>query len=185
MKKINTCLIIIILICGFFTIIFNDQKNVVVFLKDASIVFTILLPYIFEKVTKRSLNDVFKTIWIIFIIMAHYLGVILEFYNIYPGYDKVTHCMSGFLTAYVGYMMVDKIKSKNNFINAIIIVSFSALCAVSWEIFEFTCNIFFGGDAQRVAETGVDDTMWDMIVALIGATIFSMCSVMCKKSDQN
>ena len=31
----------------------------------------------------------------------------------------------------------------------------------------------FGGDAQKVAETGVDDTMWDMIVAFVGSIIFT------------
>ena len=54
------------------------------------------------------------------------------------------------------------------------ILAFSAMCAFLWETFEFVCNILFGGDAQRVAETGVTDTMMDMIVAFIGASIFSL-----------
>ena len=48
------------------------------------------------------------------------------------------------------------------------------MCAGLWETFEFVCNILFGGDAQRVVATGVNDTMLDMIVAFIGASLFSL-----------
>lgn len=180
MKLLNKILIIATLIASLIAIIIDDTKNIVIILKNGSILFTLLVPYIFEKVTKYTLTDFLKTIWIIFIILAHFFGVILEFYNIYPGFDKLTHTLSGFLSAYIGFLLIGKQKSK--FINVLVIVSFSALCALSWEIFEFTCNILVGGDAQRVAETGVDDTMWDMIVALIGALIYSVFSV--KYSDK-
>ena len=40
-----------------------------------------------------------------------------------------------------------------------------------WEIFEFTNDAIFQADAQHVMTTGVDDTMLDMIVALLGSVI--------------
>ena len=60
------------------------------------------------------------------------------------------------------------------FFNIIFILSFTSLCACLWEVFEFTCNALVGGDAQRVALTGVSDTMWDIIVALFGAIFVSI-----------
>ncbi|MBQ9011437.1 MAG: hypothetical protein IJ093_02190 [Bacilli bacterium] len=49
-----------------------------------------------------------------------------------------------------------------------------------WEVFEYVCNIFVGGDAQRVALTGVNDTMLDMIVAFSGSLVTSIISSFCK-----
>ena len=79
--------------------------------------------------------------------------------------------MSGVLTAYVGLLLVPK--KSNMWFNILFIIAFSWMCAGLWETFEFVCNILFGGDAQRVVATGVTDTMLDMIVAFIGASVFS------------
>ena len=65
-------------------------------------------------------------------------------------------------------------KGGKTWFNILFIIAFSALCAFAWETFEFVCNLLVGGDAQRVAETGVTDTMLDMIVAFIGAVLFSI-----------
>lgn len=174
MKKINYLLISITLICALFTIVNELDKGIVIILKDLSIFITILLPYIIQKVFKIKLKEGFITTWIIFIFMAHYMGVIKEYYNVWLLYDKVTHTMSGFLTAYIALLILENKKSKDILFNILFIISFTWLCAGMWEVFEFVCNILFGGDAQRVAETGVDDTMLDMIVAFLGSVVFSI-----------
>lgn len=46
-----------------------------------------------------------------------------------------------------------------------------ALVAVLWEVFEFSYDQIFHGNMQQLIVTGVEDTMWDMIMALIGAMI--------------
>jgi len=174
MKRLNILLIIITLICSAFTIIGEFDKGIVVVLKDASIVFTVFLPYIIEKIFKIKLPEGCKTIWIIFIFLAHYLGVTAEYYNKWEGFDKVTHTISGVLTAYVAAVILQYNKSKKLVFNVLFILSFTWLCAGLWEVFEFTCNYLFGGDAQRVAATGVSDTMWDMIVAFFGSIAFNI-----------
>ena len=155
------------------TEIINPETKLAFILKDLSIVLTLTAPYIFEKIFKKNLGEGFKLMWIIFIFMAHYLGVIDHFYDKYYYFDKIVHAISGILTAYVGVLILDK-KIKSPKISILFIISFSSLCAVSWEIFEYICNILVGGDAQRVALTGVDDTMIDMIVAIIGSLIFAL-----------
>lgn len=173
MKKVNMLLIIITLVCAFFTIILELDKGIVIVLKDSSIIFTVTLPYIFNKLFKYKLNEGFIFIWIIFIFLAHYMGVTAEFYNKWEGFDKVTHTMSGVLTAYIGLLFIPKKCSKIWF-DILFIIAFSWMCAGLWETFEFVCNLLVGGDAQRVAATGVTDTMMDMIVAFIGASVFSI-----------
>lgn len=172
MKKINIGLFIITLVCSFFTIIGELDKGIVIILKDSSIVLTATLPYIVNKLFKVKLNDGVIFVWLIFIFLAHYMGVTAEFYNKWEGFDKVVHTFSGVLTAYVGMLFLPK--GVNIWFKILFIIAFSWMCAGLWETFEFVCNILFGGDAQRVAATGVTDTMLDMIVAFIGASLFSL-----------
>ncbi|MBR3210273.1 MAG: hypothetical protein IKF82_08455 [Bacilli bacterium] len=168
-KKINYLLIVFTLICAFFKIFSELDEGIVIILKDSSIVFTIFLPYIVKKYFKLDINDNLIFLWIIFIFLAHYLGVICEFYFKFYAYDKVTHTFSGVLSGSVALLIIDKIKSKNFWFNILFILSFTWFCAGMWEVFEYLCNILFGGDAQRVVETGVNDTMLDMIVAFFGS----------------
>ena len=64
------------------------------------------------------------------------------------------------------------------------ILGLVALVAVSWEIFEFVCDKIFKKDAQYVQKTGVDDTMTDMIVALVGAILFDISYYLQKKKEK-
>ena len=172
MKKVNIILLIITLVCSFITIIGELDKGIVIILKDSSIILTATLPYIVNKLFKVKLNDVVIFVWLIFIFLAHYMGVTAEFYNKWEGFDKIVHTFSGILTAYVGMLLIPK--DNKIWFSILFIISFSWMCAGLWETFEFVCNILFGGDAQRVAETGVTDTMMDMIVAFIGSSAFCL-----------
>lgn len=173
MKKINHLFIFITLICAFITIFSELDRGIVIILKDVSIVLTILMPYILNRLFKLDISEYLIFIWILFIFMAHYLGVICNFYNRWEYFDKIAHTMSGILSSGIALLILKKVKSENVLFNIVFILSFTWLCAGLWEVFEFTCNIFVGGDAQRVIETGVSDTMWDMIVAFLGAIFMS------------
>lgn len=174
MKKINIFLIIATIFLSIFTIITEADKSIVIVLKDLSIILTLTIPYIANKIFKTKFTEGFIFIWIIFIFMTHYLGVICNLYSAFQGFDKITHTISGIITAYIALIILNNVKTKRKIWDVLFIISFSALCAVCWEIFEFVCNILVGGDAQRVAATGVDDTMLDMIVALAGSIVFSV-----------
>ena len=181
MKKINLLLTLATIICAIVTIFMQPYQGVVVFLKNASIILTVTLPYILQKLFKVRINDGLTFIWIIFIFMAHYLGVVLEWHYSLPGFDKVTHTVSGVLSGYVATLILKHMKITNLMFSILFIISFSFMCAGLWEIFEFTCNALFGGDAQRVAETGVTDTMLDIIVAFGGSIFVSIVYFIKKK----
>ena len=55
MKKVNIILLIITLVCSFFTIMGELDKGIVIVLKDSSIILTATLPYIVNKLFKRFL----------------------------------------------------------------------------------------------------------------------------------
>ena len=173
MRKINFSLIIITIILSIIKVLGELNEPIAFILKDLSIIITVSLTYIISKIFKIKISEGLSFIYIIFIIMAHYLGVIEGFYGKFELYDKLVHTLSGVLTSYVAYMFLKAKGSKDTLLNIVFIISFTFLCAGLWEMFEFVCNIFFGGDAQKVAETGVDDTMWDMIVAFIGSILFT------------
>ena len=171
MKRINYLLIIGILLCASVTVFCEFDKGTIIVLKDVSILLTLTFPYIVKKFFKFDISDYLIFIWIVFIFMAHYLGATLEFYNKWYLFDKITHFISGILSGGVGALILEKIKCKKLLFNILFILSFTWFCAGMWEVFEFTCNYLFGGDAQRVTLTGVSDTMWDMIVAFFGSII--------------
>lgn len=173
MRKINYLLITIVLCLAFINIFSELDRGIVIVLKDLSIIFTITFPYIVKKIFKIDISDYLIFIWIIFIFLAHYLGVSLEYYDKWHMFDKITHFMSGVLSAGTAILILEKSGIKKFAFNILFIISFTFLCAGMWEIFEFVCNYLFGGDAQKVALTGVSDTMWDMIVAFFGSIIVS------------
>ena len=172
MKKINIGLMIITSILGIISTLSDLDRSLAFILKDLSIVVTVSLTYIISKIFKVHISEYFSFIYIIFVFLAHYLGVVESFYGEYAYYDKMVHTLSGVLASYAAYLFLQTKGIKDTLLNVIFIISFTFLCAGMWEIFEFTANIFFGGDAQKVAETGVNDTMWDIIVAFIGSLLF-------------
>lgn len=169
MKMINKFLIILIIVLSAFIIFGEFDRGIVIVLKDSSIVLTLLFPYILKRLFKIDINEGVIFVWIVFIFLSHFLGVICELYNRWYYFDKVSHTFSGVLSGTVAVMILDRLNIKKKGFVILFILSFTSMCAFLWEVFEFTCNALFGGDAQRVALTGVTDTMMDMIVAFIGS----------------
>ena len=48
---------------------------------------------------------------------------------------------------------------------------FTFMIAVLWECVEFTIDNVMGTDTQKVLSTGVNDTMKDMICAILGSLL--------------
>lgn len=135
-----------------------------------------LFPYFIQKIGKVKIPDMLESLYMIFIFFAYFLGSIMKLYGKIAYYDLIVHFTSGILSAMVAYYiykMVNK-KKENLFTSILFILGITALIAVSWEIFEFVCDKIFKKDAQYVQKTGVDDTMTDMIVALIGAILYDI-----------
>lgn len=169
-KKINYLLIITAII-GSLVILFITPFNIVNFLKTIAIFLTILAPLFIEKIFKIKLEDKYKLAIISFVFFAHFLGVIVNLYDKVYCYDKVMHFLSGVLTAFLSIKLVN---SKNKYINAILLIIISLAVAALWEIFEYTSSLLFNIDPQKTLETGIHDTMQDIIVAFLGSILVSI-----------
>ena len=181
-------LLVIIAVIGSYYYVFTRDDQLGLILKDASILITITLPYIIEKIFKTKISIVIKTTYIVFIFIAQFLGVTVELYNHISWFDKFTHWLSGIITALLSLSLLSKFKlynKKNVLFNIIWMISITLAIASLWECFEYGANILFGGDAQRVATTGVNDTMQDIIVAFIGSIIVSLIYSFECKTDNN
>ena len=143
----------------------------------STILLTITSPYWIEKIFHKKLSPIVKLICVLFVFCAHFLGATVELYNEFTYYDKITHALSGVLTALLAMLLLKQLGMYDEnkiFFNILFIISVTLSVAVCWEFFEYFGNILFGGDAQRVAKTGVNDTMQDMLVAFIGSIIVSI-----------
>ncbi len=174
-KKINYLLVVISII-GSFYFVFTKDNSIVLILKDASIVITINALYIIQKIFKVKINDGLIFFYILFIFIAHFLGVTCELYNKIYWFDKFSHFISGILTSFVAiYILVKSKCDKKILFNILFIISFSLAIAAFWEVFEYLASYYFNVDPQKVVMTGVTDTMGDIIVALLGTVLVSIC----------
>ncbi len=178
MKKISwICKFVVVVLCilgiayAFPMILEGDWYEVGIRL---TIILTALVPTMVRKILHLKISYTMELVYLLFIIFGHFIGSILGIYNEIPHYDKIMHTLSGVLTSFVALIVLNNInqyKFKNVIFNIVFMIVFSLAVAGIWEIFEFTNDILFQADAQRVAISGVDDTMLDMIVALFGSIL--------------
>lgn len=115
-----------------------------------------LLPTILDHRFNIELPDVLETIVILFIFSSIFLGEIRGFYEQYPLWDKLLHISSGFLTAAIGFSLIDILNRHGNIglklspiFVAIFGFCFSMTVGVVWEFFEFGMDQLLGFDMQK------------------------------------
>ena len=173
-KYLNYSLALVAIV-GSLYIIFTHDQSVGILLKDLSIILTMPLLYWIELIFKVKIDDRLKFVYMLFVFSAQFLGVTVELYNSFDYYDKINHTLSGMLSAYGGLLILSLMdNNKHKGFNILWMVCFSLAIAAGWEMFEYSANLIFGGDAQRVALTGVNDTMLDIIVAFLGSLLVSL-----------
>lgn len=158
--------------------------------------------------TLRLLSPRFQNITCLGFFLGSFGGAYLNFYYILPGYDKILHALGTAEGVYIGYEFIAAIQLKLKKTCPHQIANLTALgigfvFSSGWELFEFTYDQFFGGDAQHwsyenaLAIAGGDpdkifhlipigdnimrfalmDTMGDIVLNFIGA--FIMFGVLC------
>lgn len=139
-----------------------------------SVIPVIFIPNLLEYIFKIKISNISKLIYTLFIIISHFLGSIINLYNIIPWWDTLAHTIFGFLWSFFILEFLIKNNNKKLWFNIIMILAIIALLAGLWEVFEFTSDQIFGKDAQNVLTTGIFDTMKDMIVAYLGSIFFCL-----------
>lgn len=117
-------------------------------------------------------SDSFILAYYVFLIPAMILGIDFGLYKVFYPLDKIAHTFSGVLTAFGAKELLEYGKGvRKGWVAKMFCMGVVALVAVLWEVFEFSYDQIFHGNMQQLIVTGVEDTMWDMIMALIGAMI--------------
>lgn len=112
---------------------------------------------------------------ILFVFLSMFFGEIHGFYEKFWWWDKLLHISSGILLGIIGFILAFMLNDHETIrlhMSPFFVCSFAVMFAISmdvvWEIFEFSMDELLGFDMQ-VRDTGVVDTMWDLIVDTIGA----------------
>ncbi len=177
MKKWNQLVISLILLLnsGFLLqmILSGHHGRILVTL---SLYLTVWIPKIVRSILKVQIPERIELVYLIFLFLAQFLGSIVNLYASIYWFDSFVHFVSGILTALFGISVLvwfQKYDHKSVTFNIFFMIAFSMMVASFWEFFEFTVDRISGGDTQKVIETGVADTMKDMIVACLGAILVS------------
>ncbi|MCL2869488.1 hypothetical protein FWF48_01605 [Candidatus Saccharibacteria bacterium] len=114
--------------------------------------------------------------YLAFLTLGAILGSVFGWYADFDGLDKVVHFVSGIVCVYFGLFIIKRlgIKSKSPLGIILFLIGLTALIAVSWEACEYFSNFITHGDPQNVQYSGVDDTMWDMMFAVLGASLTTL-----------
>lgn len=177
MKRINNTLIFLCSLAAvcFFVRDLNVGSNDRL-LGDITIPLVLLIPRILKKIFNLKITDALELVYVIFMILAQFLGSVINLYNLTWWYDLFAHFLSGVLTAALALVILNWFgvyKDKNVGFNVLFIISFTLMVASLWEFLEFGTDTFTTMNVQHSIETGVKDTMEDMLVAFVGSLIIS------------
>jgi len=108
-----------------------------------------------------------------FIFATIFLGEAADFYNRYWWWDVVLHGGSALGFGLLGFLFTFTLFEGDRYAApawavAMIAFSFAVTIGTLWEIFEFGMDMTFGTNMQK---SGLIDTMGDLIVDVIGASI--------------
>jgi uncharacterized membrane protein YjdF len=152
----------------------RDWENV--FLTVCVISLT-LLPALLSRRVQIVIPPEFQFISALFVFLSLFLGSAGDFYYKFWWWDLVLHTGSGFLLGIVGFIAVFALNRSEQlprgmrpFFVCVFAVTFAVTLGVIWEIFEFTVDRFTDANMQS-QETGVVDTMKDLIVDTLGAVV--------------
>jgi hypothetical protein len=123
----------------------------------------------------------FQLVSAAFIFFSLFLGSIHDFYYHFWWWDIALHTSSGFLLGIVGFLALFLLNQTDRLPHGIrpaflcfFGVTFAVFLGVLWEIFEFAVDLLVPGQNMQSRETGVGDTMLDLIVDTLGAVIVGL-----------
>ncbi len=148
------------------------------------IILVTLGPLFIEKLLHVFIPTEFVLLTITFVFASLFLGEVRDYYARFWWWDIALHSSSGFLLGVIGFLLVHLLNETENIgvhMKPGFVAFFAFLFAVGmgalWEIFEFGMDSIFGMNMQKAMlgdTSGLTDTMWDLIVATMGALVISV-----------
>ena len=162
-----------LILAGVLAILSRDWFNLAIALLALFLGF---LPDIIRKHLKISYPSWFEIVTLVFVYASIYLGDIQAFYQKFWWWDSFLHAFAGIIIGIIGFALIyilnkEKALKLTPAFNALFAFTFAITIGVIWEIFEFTVDFLFSFNMQ---ESGLVDTMWDLIVDVFGALLISL-----------
>ena len=114
------------------------------------------LPTIASKTFKVKLPTTLEIIVYLFIFAAEILGEIQNFYGIFRHWDTMLHTLNGFLSAAVGFSLIDILNRTERFhikmtpiFVSLVAFCFSMTIGILWEFGEFAADRYLNLDMQK------------------------------------
>ena len=153
-------------------------------------IIVMFLPSVVERRLHIALPGFMYVLFVVFLYAAIYLGEIRSFYYRVPHWDLILHGFSGLMLGALSFSVIRLLNDSQRvrfslspaFV-ALFAFSFAVAMGVVWEIYEFALDGLLGLNMQKFAlEDGrlllgreaVRDTMEDLIVDALGATVTSV-----------
>lgn len=143
-----------------------------------------LMPIVLGRRLQIHIPAEFQILTIVFVFAALFLGEIHRYYDRWWWWDIALHASSGLLLGIFGFLLVyvlnenerAQLSMRPRFV-ALFAFLFAVAVGALWEIFEFAMDSLAGTNMQKPMlgdDSGLTDTMWDLIVDAIGALIISL-----------
>jgi hypothetical protein len=120
----------------------------------------------------------FQLVAALFVFLSLFLGSAVNWYYRYWWWDMALHAGSGFLVGMVGFLAIFLLNQSDRIPHGmrpafvcLFAVTFSVTAGVVWEIFEYVMDLIAPSLNMQTGETGVHDTMNDLIVDTAGAVL--------------
>ena len=169
------------------------------YVRDPSIVLTAFagffltcIPYIIGRRVQVTLP------WEVNLLIAvavflHVMGYSQQLYvSLYPYYDKFAHFVSSItvaVLAFVSILLINRFSCTKlaRWQIFFYIVIFTMAIGAFWEIYEYLMDTFLGAYLSKPLQHGLDDTMLDLIIDLLGGIVvgvFGMWYIQKKSLDE-
>jgi hypothetical protein len=155
----------------------RDWENV--FLTALVIALT-LVPAFLDRRYRIILPPEFQFMAVLWVFLTLYLGSARDFYYRFWWWDAVLHTGSGFLLGLIGFIALFLLNRTKRIPEGMtpgfvcfFAVTFSVFLGVLWEVFEYVVDRIAPHINMQSNETGVVDTMHDLIVDTLGAVVIA------------
>ncbi len=138
----------------------------------AVLALTLWVPAVLELIVRTPIPRALQLHYIIFILAGPFGGSVLNLYVAIPDWDTYVHFASGVMLAWLGMLAVRRVEERTRqavptwFAISVIQITPMAFAA-AWELCEFTSDLVVG----TVSQSGLDDTMLDIIAGTLGGVL--------------
>jgi hypothetical protein len=136
---------------------------------------TILVPLALYLLFKFRMAPLAKILLYVFATLALLLANVFNFYSYWDNYDTFLHVLSGPLCCLAAMYILaisGEYKKMGRGITVVFCLGFDMGCGSFWEIVEYLIDTWGNSNSQHYVESGLMDTMGDILANAIGGFTF-------------